>query len=89
MFQNPVGKGKHMPIRLFLTSAKVVDGPAAPGDIPVERFFVNASEVPEVWVDTEATNIPPTGKAASFVLARQLDLGFVRITGTIERKVQK
>lgn len=78
-----------MPIRLFLASVKVLEGPVVQGDIPVERFFVNASDVPEVWVDTEATNIPSTGKAASFVLARDLSLGFFRISGTIERKVQK
>ena len=78
-----------MPVRLFLRSVKVLDGPAVSGDIPAERFFVNASDVPEVWVDTNATSTPEAGKAATFVLARNLDLGFLRISGTIERKVQK
>ncbi len=78
-----------MPIRLFLTSARVHDGPAGEGDIPVDRFFVNASEVPEVWVDTESSITPERGKSATFLLIRNLDLGFTRITGTIERKVQK
>lgn len=79
----------HMPVRLFLTSAKVLEGPVSPGDIPVERFFVNASEVSEVWVDTDAATVPETGRAATFALARNLDIGFLRISGTIERKVQK
>lgn len=78
-----------MPIRLFLASARVHDGPAEKGDIPVDRFFVNASDVPEVWVDTESAITPDRGKSATFLLARNLDIGFTRITGTVERKVQK
>lgn len=78
-----------MPIRLFLTSARILEGPPGKDDIPVERFFVNASEVSEVWVDTEAATTPDPGKAATFVLARSLNIGFTRITGTVERKVQK
>ena len=78
-----------MPIRLFLRSVKVMEGPVTRGDIPVERFFVNAAEVSEIWVDTNAATTPETGKAATFVLARNLDIGFLRISGTVERKVQK
>lgn len=78
-----------MTVRLYLTSARVLDGPGLPGDIPVERFFVNASEVPETWVDTDAATTPEAGKAATFVLSRNLNLGFLRISGTIERKIKK
>lgn len=78
-----------MPIRLFLTSVKFLDGPAQGADITFERLFINASEVPEFWVDTDAASTPENGKAATFVLVRNLDIGFRRISGTIERKVQK
>lgn len=78
-----------MPVRLFLTSAKILDGEPEADDIPVERFFINASDVPEVWVDTESMRIPERGKSATFSLARDMRLGFTRISGTIERQVQK
>ena len=78
-----------MTFRLYLRSAKVLDEPGRPGDIPVERFFINASEVPEVWVDTAATTAPEVGKAATFVLSRNLNLGFLRISGTVERKIRR
>lgn len=78
-----------MTVRLFLTSVRIHEGAPENGDIPVERFFINASELPEVWVDTESTRAPDRGKSATFALARDMHLGFVRISGTVERKVQR
>lgn len=78
-----------MRTRAYLRSARISDGPNEDGDILVERFFVNASDVPEVWVDIEGSDVPEPGRAATFALARDLGLGFVRVTGTIERTVQK
>jgi hypothetical protein len=57
--------------------------------LPAERLFVHASEVPEVWVETESTAVPALGRAVAFSLARPMALGFDRITGTVERKVRK
>lgn len=78
-----------MTVRLFLTSAKILAGPPKPGDIPVERLFINASGLAEIWVDTESARTPEPGKSAEFALARDMRLGFVRLSGTIERKVQR
>lgn len=78
-----------MRTRIYLRAARISDGTHEKGDIPIERFFVNASDVPEVWVDIEGSDAPEPGRAATFILARDLGLGFARVTGTIERKVQK
>ena len=75
--------------RIYLTSAQIEDGGARDSDIPVERIFINASDVPEVWVETESASPPGPGKAATFALRRDLSLGFMRIRGTVERLVAK
>ncbi len=78
-----------MTFRIYLAAARFVDGSPGDSDIPVERIFVNASEVAEVWVETEVASPPEPGKAATFALRRDLALGFSRITGTVERRVSK
>lgn len=78
-----------MTVRLFLTSARILQGAPQEADIPVERLFINASELTEVWVDTESARLPAPGKSATFALSRDLRLGFVRLSGTVERKVQR
>ena len=75
-----------MTTRVYLANAKVTSDTPDGSDLPVERFFLNGSDVPEVWVETESQAIGDVGRAASFYLTRSLDIGFTRITGTIERK---
>ena len=78
-----------MTVRVYLTAARLDAGPPQPGDLPAERLFVHASEVPEVWVETESTAVPGRGRAVAFALARPMDLGVERVTGTIERTLTK
>lgn len=78
-----------MTYRIYLQAVKVHPGPAQAGDLQAERVFIHASTVPEFWVETEITDAVPPGKAVSFVLARPLELGFDRITGTVERSIRK
>jgi hypothetical protein len=78
-----------MTLRVYLTSARLLDGPPEPGDLPAERVFVHASEVPEVWVETESQAVPEPGRAVAFALIRPMEIGFGRIVGTIERRVVK
>ena len=63
--------------------------PLQPRDLPAERVFVNAADVQEVWVETESDKVPDIGKAAAFALVQPLEIGFRRITGTVERKLDK
>jgi hypothetical protein len=78
-----------MTTRLYLRAVTVADSSPSPDAIPVERFFVNASNPTEVWVETEATSTPEPGKAALFVLTQNLDIGFRVIRGSVERKLRK
>jgi hypothetical protein len=78
-----------MTLRVYLTSARLVDGPPEAGDLPAERIFIHASEVPEIWVETESGAVPETGRAVAFALARPMEIGVDRIVGTIERRVEK
>ncbi len=78
-----------MTVRVYLTAARLDAGPPQPGDLPAERLFVHASEVPEIWVETESAAVPDRGRAVAFALARPMDLGVERVTGTIERTVSK
>ena len=78
-----------MSVRVYLGSGKLLPGPPEAGDLPAERVFIHASDLPELWVETESGNVPDAGKAVSFALSRPLDLGFERVTGTVERKVSK
>lgn len=78
-----------MTTRIYLASATFRDEQAQPRDMNAERVFVNAGDVREIWVETENESLPDVGKAVSFSLANSIDLGFRRITGTIERKIEK
>lgn len=80
-----------MTYRIYLASATAIFSDESPlrSDIPVERVFVNASDVAEIWVETESQAAPEPGKAAWFSLVRPLSIGFQRISGTVERKVRK
>ncbi len=78
-----------MTYRIYLAAPQFTDSPPSPSDLPAERVFINASDVSEVWVETESTSIPEVGRLVSFALQRPLDIGFDRITGTVERRVVK
>jgi hypothetical protein len=78
-----------MTVRVYLAGARLAPGPAQPGDYPAERLFVHASDLPEVWVETESGSVPERGRAVSFALARPMGLGFERVSGAIERVVSK
>ena len=78
-----------MTVRVYLSELRGAPGPPEAGDLPAERVFVHASEVPEVWVETESGAVPGLGRAVSFALVRPMEIGFERVTGTIERKVSK
>jgi hypothetical protein len=75
--------------RVYLGAARFNDDPPQAGDLPAERIFIHASEVPELWVETEAASVPAAGKSVSFALTHHLDIGICRVTGTIERVVDK
>ena len=78
-----------MTSRVYLAAARLLDEAPLPTDLPAERVFVNASDVTEVWVETESPSVPDVGRAVGFALRRSLNIGFVRVTGTIERHVNK
>ncbi len=78
-----------MTTRVYLSAARLTPGPPESGDLPAERVFVNASDVAEVWVETESGAVPERGRAVAFALIRPLDVGFERILGTVERMIVK
>ncbi|MBA2598650.1 MAG: hypothetical protein M3Q50_09260 [Chloroflexota bacterium] len=78
-----------MTVRVYLQAARVAAGPPVEGDLPAERVFIHATDLPEIWVETESAGVPEPGRAVSFALARGLDLGFERIAGTVERTLVK
>jgi hypothetical protein len=78
-----------MTVRVYLAAGTLLPGPPQPGDLPAERVFIHASDLPELWVETESGAVPDPGRAVTFALSRPLNLGFERITGTVERKVSK
>lgn len=78
-----------MTTRVYLAAPIFADSNADPTDLPAERVFVNASEVPEIWVETESTAVGDVGKVVSFYISRSMAIGFNRISGTVERKFQK
>ncbi len=78
-----------MTIRVYLGAAKLLSETPQPTDLPAERIFIHASQVPEVWVETESTAVPDRGRAVAFALAWHMDIGFERVIGTVERQVQK
>jgi hypothetical protein len=78
-----------MTIRLYLAAARLLPGPPETGDLPIVRLFIDASELHEFWIETEYPDVPDVGKSATFSLPRPLDLGFERVSGTIERRINK
>jgi hypothetical protein len=78
-----------MTIRVYLAAVHISADEPQPGDLPAERVFIHATDLPEVWVETESKSVPERGRAVSFALARPLGLGFERISGTVERTVPK
>lgn len=78
-----------MTTRVYLASVMFRDGPMEPRDLAAERVFVSASGVEEVWVETESDAVPEVGRAVAFSLVVPMNLGFRRITGTVERKLNK
>lgn len=78
-----------MTVRLYLAAARLLPGPPEPGDLPIARLFIDASELHELWIETEFPDLPDVGKSVTFSLPRQLDLGFERVSGTVERKINK
>ncbi len=79
-----------MTIRVYLAAAMFREEPMQPRDLPAERVFVNASDVKEVWVETENDDqVPDIGRAVAFALVNPIEIGFRRITGTVERKIDK
>jgi hypothetical protein len=78
-----------MTVRVYLQAARFVPGPPEPGDLPAERIFVDVASVPELWVETESASVPNTGRVAAFSFAEAGSLGFGRVVGTVERRVNK
>ena len=78
-----------MTVRVYLAAGKLLDGPTEPGDLPAERVFIHASELPELWVETESGAVPAPGKSVAFAFARPQDIGVERVVGTVERVVSK
>lgn len=78
-----------MTLRVYLAAARLSAGSPRPGDLPAERVFIHASEVPELWVETESHAVPDVGRAVAFSFVRPLDIGLDRVVGTVERKVSK
>jgi hypothetical protein len=78
-----------MTVRVYIQSGRLLPGSPQPGDLPAERIFIHASDVPELWVETESEATPDVGRVVSFALVRPLDVGFGRIVGTVERKLEK
>ncbi|MDQ3410493.1 MAG: hypothetical protein M3509_00065 [Chloroflexota bacterium] len=78
-----------MTVRIYLTAVRFDPAPPEPADLPAERVFIHASEVPEIWVETETATVPERGKAVAFALVRPMSIGFNRVLGTVERVAAK
>lgn len=78
-----------MTVRVYLQSGRLLPGPPQPGDLPAERIFIHVSDVPELWVETESESVPQVGRLVTFATVRPMDIGFGRIAGTVERKLNK
>jgi hypothetical protein len=76
-----------MTVRVYIQSGRLLPGPPQPGDLPAERVFIHASDVPEFWVETESESVPAVGRVVTFATVRPLDIGFGRIVGTVVRKL--
>src|SRR5215216_730128 len=84
-----LGRTASMTVRVYLAAAKLLEGPSQPADLPAERVFIHASELPELWVETESTAVPEPGKSVGFTFARPQDIGVERVVGTVERVISK
>ncbi len=78
-----------MTVRVYLQAARLLHESPQASDLPAERVFIHASEVPELWVETESKAVPGPGRVVTFALANHLDIGFERVVGTVERSVSK
>lgn len=78
-----------MTVRVYLQAARLLQESPQASDLPAERVFIHASEVPELWVETESKAVPGPGRVVTFALAHHLDIGFERVVGTVERAVSK
>ena len=78
-----------MTFRVYLHAVHLAPGPPVEGDLPAERVFIHASEPAEIWVETESATIPVRGRPVSFVFTRMMGIGFERISGTVERVLDK
>lgn len=78
-----------MTTRVYLQAVQLGPGPPAEGDLPAERVFIHASDPPEVWVETESAKPLERGRSVSFALARTMGIGVERISGTVERTLNK
>lgn len=78
-----------MTVRVYLAAARLLDGAQQPTDLPAERVFIHAADLPELWVETESRMVPPPGRSVAFALTGPLDIGVRRVTGTVERVVSK
>ena len=57
-----------MTTRVYLAAVRLVDETTLPDDLPAERVFVNASDVPEFWVETESPSVPEVAPRLSSTL---------------------
>jgi hypothetical protein len=78
-----------MTVRVYLQAGRFYDEAPQPGDLLAERLFVQAGEFTETWVETEMTNVPPVGKSVAFSIPLVSGSGLQRVTGTVERRVNK
>lgn len=78
-----------MTVRVYLGAVTVLEGPPQPGDVPAERLFIDASVLSEIWVDTEHVAVPEVGRSITFSFPRPLGIGFERVTGTVERAIDR
>ena len=79
----------HMTIRVYLQAVHLTPGPPTEGDLPAERVFIHASDPLEIWIETESSNIPERGRSVNFAMVRTTGVGFERISGTVERTLDK
>lgn len=78
-----------MTVRIYLGAVSVLDSPPQAGDIPAERLFIDASELGEIWIDTEHFAVPEVGRSITFSFPRPLGIGFERVSGTVERAIDR
>ena len=82
-------RNARMTTRVYLQAVQLDPGPPVEGDLPAERVFIHASDPAEIWVETESATPLARGRSVSFALARTMGIGFERISGTVERTLDK